>query len=284
MEPKNVQISADIPIVSIAERRRKVSANHKDKESAYPSKAFRRFIRRSAAVTHDVICELLWPTRCAICDMQGERVLCENCESLLQHIDEYKSCPLCGAPFSRIQCTECNTLMLDSAGLNALPFERMSHSVILDDAAKRIVTVYKDQDERRLACDIARILARKIAPEELRESFVISFIPDTAAAIRRRGFDHSEELARKLADLTGLHCKNLFARPESSDQRALGRSDRIANMRCSLKIDDKAEVPGNILLIDDVCTTGATIYSACLALKASGAKCIHVLTFGVVLE
>ena len=241
-------------------------------------------LRTFANNMREVVLETIWPTRCAICDMQGKSVLCRSCEENLVIIDDLAACPRCGAPYGRIQCTECNDLSLASMGLEQLPFEHMSHSVILDDEAKRVVSVYKDQDERRLADDIARILSRKVSPDIGRDSFCISYIPDTERAFRRRGFDHAQELASKLADICGLECVRILQRPSSADQRELGRLGRIENMLSSMQVDPNATIPQSVLLVDDVRTTGATVYSACIALKEAGVGRIRVLTFGIVME
>lgn len=232
----------------------------------------------------DVALEIVWPTRCAVCDMPGERVLCEACERKLEIIDLGRACERCGTPFGRVQCTECNDVMLAAAGMSGIPFDRMSHAVILDDAARRIVAVYKDADERRLVDDIARIMRGFIDPALARRGFVMTYIPDTAAAMRRRGFDHSQEIAATLAAMASMGCENLFERPQSIDQRKLGRSERIENMRSSMRVRSGIDIPERVLLVDDVCTTGATVYSACDALRGAGVREIHVLTFAQVMD
>ena len=57
--------------------------------------------------------ELLWPTYCAACGAPGS-VLCGQCRRSLAYIDWWRACPRCGAPFGRIQCTECNAVMLQA--------------------------------------------------------------------------------------------------------------------------------------------------------------------------
>ena len=244
----------------------------------------------SDSITHrllsyvkDVAFEILWPTRCAICDSTGDDVICDECKRKLRFIDRYEACSRCGAPHGSLQCTECNDLVLGSSGLEAFPLDSMSHAMILDDAAKRIVTAYKDQGERRLCDFIGEMIGNQIDPNVHREGFAITYIPDTARAFRRRGFDHSQEIANEVSRLSGIPCIGLFKRPKSIDQRKLGRASRIGNMANRLAIEEDAEVPSRLIIIDDVCTTGATIYSACLELQSKGAEHIRAVTFGRVL-
>lgn len=225
--------------------------------------------------------ETIWPTRCAVCDTPGENVLCEHCASRLPYVDMTLACPRCGSPFGRIQCTECNDVELASLNLETLPVDSMVHVTAMTDESRRLVTIYKDADERRLAHVLADMLARYISPDRVREHCVATYIPDTAEAVRRRGFDHAREIAIATAECAGIDCACLIERPKSSDQRKLGKRERIANMRDAVHVIEGAPIPESLLLIDDVCTTGATIYSAASALKAAGAKNVHAITFTV---
>lgn len=224
----------------------------------------------------DVALETLWPTRCAVCDRLGE-VLCDRCASRLSYVDVCLACPRCGAPHGRVQCTECNKVMLTATQRDSIPFARMAHAVTLDDAARRIVVTYKDQDERRLARSMAAIMARYVPPEW--EGAAVTFVPATAAARRRRGFDHAEVLACAVARELGVACVSTLARPRSHDQRGLSRSQRAANMGSRMHVLPAATPPERLIVVDDVCTTGATLYAAADALSAAGSTTLFALTF-----
>lgn len=235
---------------------------------------------RLARFAADTVLETLWPTRCAICDAPGS-VLCATCAHQLPFIDANRACPRCGAPFGSNQCTECNETMLAASGREALPVDGMAHALLADDAVRRIVTVYKDQNERRLAHEMALITARFIPPE-WREA-TMTFIPATDKARRRRGFDHAELIARELAKASSMPCTSLFAHPESLDQRKLGRHARKRNMEGLFSLLPDARTPDEALIVDDVCTTGATLFAAAEHLRAQGTRRIYALTFAKVL-
>ncbi|MEO2484083.1 double zinc ribbon domain-containing protein, partial [Eggerthella lenta] len=91
----------------------------------------------------EAIAETLWPTRCAVCDTPGE-VLCAPCSLNLSHIDWWRACPRCGAPFGRVQCSECNDVLMSVAGRDEPPFDACTSAVAFDDAAARIVRTWKD--------------------------------------------------------------------------------------------------------------------------------------------
>ena len=152
----------------------------------------RLYVRGAA----EALAETLWPTRCAVCDAPGE-VLCDACRSALPYLDWWRACPVCGAPFGRVQCSECNPVVLGRAGRDTVPYDGCASAVTFGEAPARIVRTYKDQGERRLAEPLACLMARARPPSWRPEA--VTFVPATSAARRRRGFDHAELLARGLA-------------------------------------------------------------------------------------
>lgn len=229
-------------------------------------------------VSAEIFAEALWPTRCASCDRPGA-TLCEACEQQLPYIDWNQACPLCGAPFGMQQCCECNTTMLNAASREKLPYARAVSAISYDEEAKRIVSAFKDKGERRLAYDMARIMTRYIPPEWLDESPLVTFVPASTAAFRKRGYDHAQLLSKEVANMAALDHASLYARPRSFDQRQLDRTKRLANMQKRIQLLPAASTPPSIIIVDDVCTTGATLFAACDALENTGVKHIYCLTF-----
>ena len=116
-----------------------------------------------ARLAKEAFLETLWPTRCAVCDAPGE-VLCGPCRQNLPYIDWWRACPRCGAPFGRVQCSECNAVMLQASGREAPPFAGAASAVAYQEGARRVVGAYKDQGERRLAETMATLMAPFVAP------------------------------------------------------------------------------------------------------------------------
>lgn len=249
------------------------SSGARPRSPARPRPSERRWRERA----FEVVAETLWPTRCAVCDRPGTP-LCPDCIASLPYIDSLLACPRCGAPFGRVQCTECNRVLLAAFGYEEPPYRQATSPLVLTEKVRRIVTVYKDQGERSLARPMASLMARAAPPPWLDDD-AVAFVPATAAARRRRGFDHAEHLARELSWLLDVDFTPLLATPRRLDQRRLGRAERIQNMREALRVLPGATVPDAVILVDDVCTTGSTLFAATEALKAQGARTIHALTF-----
>lgn len=152
---------------------------------------------------------------------------------------------------------------------------------ILEWPHDRMVRAYKDAGERRLATLIAQGMARAARaawPQELALLDCVAFVPCTPQAYARRGFDHMEAVARELAGLLDVPLDDVLARRSLKDQRDLGRLGRAANVQGTFAVLHRLDGQ-NILLVDDVFTTGATMGEAARALKARGAARVLGLTF-----
>ena len=229
-------------------------------------------VRRYARKAADAALELLYPTRCVGCEMPGE-LICDECREALPWIEQRCACPVCGAAFGDMTCTGCEGDWEPRATVAALGFS---------GTAARMATCLKDYHELRLAP--VNAAAMLVALEEAafwparggRPRFdagnvdAVCFVPATAEAYARRGYDHMELTARELAAMLGLPLADVLARDAASDQRDLGRSGRAANLAGTMRVVD--DVWGlRLLLVDDVVTTGASMREATRALLARGA-------------
>ena len=226
--------------------------------------------------------ELLWPTTCVICDKPGE-ILCKDCMQELPFIDRWRACSSCGAPMCAMQCTECNATALRGFEISKLPFDDAAQALALTDDVFRMIVAYKDGGEMRLSEVLAKMMLSYLEPHlaaSLGKSGALTYVPASRDALQRRGFDHAKLLAKHISDASGIRCLHLFEQPVSKDQRLLNKKERFENAMRSihLKEDTKQiKLPESILIIDDVYTTGSTMFAASIALKNAGAKHIHVL-------
>ncbi|MBQ9068008.1 MAG: ComF family protein, partial [Eggerthellaceae bacterium] len=167
-----------------------------------------------ARAAGEVAAETLWPSRCAVCGALGQ-VLCEECRKGLPYIDQWRSCPRCGAPFGMHQCTECNTFSLRGLGREKVPYAGCVSAVAFDGASARIVRLRKDAGDRALARPMAFAIACAVPPGWL-SGLQVTYVPSTKQALRKRGFCHARELAEEVAELLGIPCATLLSVPRSS--------------------------------------------------------------------
>lgn len=105
-------------------------------------------------------------------------------------------------------------------------------------------------------------------------------LPLHRSRLREREFNQSEELAKFIAeDFTKPLSSNALEKIKNTkSQTELKDFERFKNIKGSFKANKEAVQGKNILLIDDVLTTGATVSEASYALKESGANKVIVLT------
>lgn len=230
-----------------------------------------RLLRRAGVAAK----ELLWPTRCVMCDLPGE-LLCERCRSELPWIEQRLACPTCGAPYGALTCTECSGDWPLRSCVCALPFE---------GAGARLATTFKDGHELRLAPVIAAAIACAIDEAaawpardgdsrcDVVKLDAICFVPATHSAFLRRGYDHMELVAKELSWLLGLPLADVLARREAHDQRQLGRDERRQNLAGTVEVT--GDVCGmRLLVVDDVVTTGSSLCACAEALFDYGAQSV----------
>jgi ComF family protein len=105
-------------------------------------------------------------------------------------------------------------------------------------------------------------------------------VPLHSANHYERGYNQAVLLAQALSCRLGLPCwENALIRiRRTRPQFRLGKPERFANLQGSIMAASHRSLKGmRLLLIDDVCTTGATLRECALALRRAGAKRIQAL-------
>jgi predicted amidophosphoribosyltransferase len=114
-------------------------------------------------------------------------------------------------------------------------------------------------------------------PDELRRGAVVP-VPPQAARRRARGFDPAGALARALAARLDLPRAPVLARRDrASRQTRARRAARRAAGRIAVEVVSPA--PSEVLLVDDVHTTGATLEACATALRAAGSRMVLAVTY-----
>lgn len=96
--------------------------------------------------------------------------------------------------------------------------------------------------------------------------------------LNERGFDQAEIIAKSLSERFDVPKMNALKRVRSTGQQAEREElDRIKEMELS-PFESRGTIPENVLLVDDVWTTGATALAAVRTLKSAGAKRVWIYT------
>lgn len=169
-------------------------------------------------------------------------------------------------------CAPCAAELASDALERRLPGGlRVRSAVVFDGVAARVIRAFKEDGRTALASALGDVL-REVWPPEW--DAVPVPIPASASSMRRRGYAPVVLVCRR----AGWRPYELLrlARP-TADQRALGREERAVNLSGVMGVRGRAvaRLAGrDVVLVDDVVTTGATLAEAARALAAAG---IHVI-------
>ncbi len=228
-------------------------------------------LRQALRRSRDALLDLLFPPRCAGCRRLGA-LLCPDCLQALAPVGE-AICVRCGvATTARCTCITCKSDPPD-------PLRGMRGVVFYGGVAAAAIQALKYEGKKQLAAPLGDLLVAYLDAHPLPFDCVTP-APLHANRLAERGFNQAELLARRLSEVKGLPLRTdlVFRQRHTSQQVHLNRQERRANM-----IDAFAPQPGatlsgeRVLLIDDVCTSGATLRACGQALAAAGAGEIWAL-------
>lgn len=217
--------------------------------------------------------DIVFPKRCLICAAYGSH-LCDDCEDHIAAKDKLR-CIVCEQPTvtgaTHASCLTRNTLDgLIAAGL----FRQL----------QPLIHAYKYDLLQDLADPLARIFLDAINKRALApffSEFHLLPVPLHPSRLRWRGFDHTKALAGLVAENARIpFSPSVLARTRATiPQTSLDKPSRRLNMRGVFSCTDPSAVKGkNILLLDDIATTGTTLNECARVLKSAGVKKVWGLT------
>lgn len=227
---------------------------------------------------------ILFPPRCVFCDAILEPnvrlCVCGSCGSEIEFCSERACCEKCGKPivsFGKKQlCYFC-------ANTRSKKFDRIVSVFSYEGLARDAVLKFKSAALRGHLEVFCECISARIAEEyaELDFDLLCGVMPHS----RKNDNDSVDLLCKRLAARLNVHYeRNLFAYQRiTQKQSSLGWKERQANLKESIAINKKCELVGKtVLLLDDVCTTRATIMEYSRALKSAGAKRVFAVTLATV--
>lgn len=213
------------------------------------------------------ILDFLFPKRCVACGRIGN-YFCDSCRVKIRPIsDTERVCPMCGRlAFCGVTHPNCRTRY----GIDGL-----TSFFHYDGPVRKAIKALK----YRYVSDLAEeFVGLTQIPEQVGNDSILVPIPLHGTRYRQRGFNQAEVLGRAVAQRLHIPVRTDILRrtratpPQAEIKR---RQERLDNMKSSFA---SKPVFGNIILFDDVCTTGATLRNAASALKRAGAHHIWAMT------
>ena len=216
--------------------------------------------------------DLLYPPRCAACgeplSSTADEPFCEPCSDAVEPVPA--GCARCGLPGPDSVCGAC---------LAAPPaFESCSAGALFGGPLADAIRSFKYGDRPALARPLGTWLAGRVA-----FSGRPLLVPIPLGRRRRlaRGYDQAALLARAFARTAraaeALSPRALARIRETQPQVGRDRAARLGNVRGAFRADPRRVRGREVLLLDDVVTTGATADSAAEACLRAGARSVRVV-------
>jgi ComF family protein len=218
------------------------------------------------------VAEIFFPPTCLACGyvIPSKRPFCETCSVQLEPLPA-PHCIRCCEPgeFSLGSCPRCT--------LRSPPFARAFSPFVHEGAIARAIHQFKYEDHPELAPGLAELLASR-AGDFVPEIRTVCAIPLHRRRFRLRKYDQAQLLAAAFAKRTGRRMVQALTRWRATE-RQVGLTEIRRDLNMAGAFLASRRVKGEqLLLVDDVFTTGATARAASWALIQSGATRVAVLT------
>lgn len=213
-----------------------------------------------------------------------------------------RSCVICGRRLSPTERSLCSVCVLhlyrttfqftpednEMAQLfwGLLPVERTAALIYYEPRSETAALIYKLKYGHRpdIGEDLGRIMAEEMKPAGFLDGIdVLLPIPLSKKRYWQRGYNQSEMLARGMSEVTGLPVITKAVRRTNfrQSQTSLTRKERQENVEGTFVLRHPELLENkHVLLIDDICTTGATLLACSEAIRSVKGIHISILTLG----
>ncbi len=196
-------------------------------------------------------------------------------------------CPYCGAVIkpNETACVYClENLPNENLQKSILGIYRLTGAVYYEGKYKNAILGIKSGEGLQFAYQLGALMCEKLRENVAETDFdVITFVPMHKDDLMKKGFNHSEVLAKAISEILDIPCEALLKKTKiNSPQHKLPAHKRAKNVEGVYKAINKSLVKGRkILVVDDIITTGHTLSECARVLKEKEADNIHFLTFAV---
>lgn len=201
----------------------------------------------------DYALEIIFPPKCGICGKIGEGYICNNCYNMFVINKIYKN-------------------------YNREKFHMLKYEGIIRDK----LIEYKFNDKSHLYRMFYEILIKdKNACDFLKGYDIIIPVPIHKKRKSLRGYNQSELIAKKLSDRfkMPMYIDVLKKQINTIPQSSLGKKARKSNAQNVYKVDNMQKIKNkNVVIVDDIYTTGATANECIKVLKDAGAYRVGIIT------
>lgn len=184
-------------------------------------------------------------------------------------------------PPDRLLCRACEDNLPDEPPRRIIRLDGGREAPVLaplryEGGYRETLLLYKFEGYRVMALRIGALMAGLV--KELPERrWTVTYVPLSREGLRDRGYDQSELLAWQVARHNGLRVRRLLEKVKKTrTQHDLGLEDRRTNLIGAYRAS-KSAAGRDILLVDDIVTSGSTLKECAEELYRAGARSVYCI-------
>ncbi len=205
----------------------------------------------------------------------GNSRICGICRNEIMYAGDV-TCRRCGRPLYDATAEFCN----DCKKYEHI-FDRGVSLLVYNDISRGAIFRFKYRNRQEYSDFFASETAKKLGREiKAFNADAIIAVPLHKDKLRQRGFNQSELLAKKIAELLNINFISdyMLRIRKTAPQKNLNRDERRKNLKKSFKIRQNDVKLKKIIVIDDIYTTGSTIDEIAYVLKKAGVSKVYFVT------
>ena len=224
------------------------------------------------------VLEKMYPKRCPFCQEISSKGICDDCRKQVVKVGKIK-CIHCGKPLegeTKEYCRDCERRKSNYEQGRSL----WVHIPPVSNSVYRL----KYHNKRYYA----EIFGKELADEfefQIRRWGIQAIIPIPLhrSKMRKRGYNQAELLAKQLSECMGIPMEKdvLYRIKKTRPLKEMNGEQRHRNLKGAFAVSKSWNPRQNILLIDDIYTTGNTIHRVAKVLKNAGAQKVYFLTISI---
>lgn len=220
--------------------------------------------------------DFIFPKTCYICQKEGD-YLCNECFKRFIKVDPINKCHICNREsrigFVHNECRELTYL------------EGVVNLTVYDGVIKNIIYDIKYNYYFAITETLGKIMSDFLQFYSFNSyNTVLTFVPTSKKKYMLRGFNQSELLTRHLSKYSGINCVKFLSKTHNTGAQAkLHKFERAENLKDAFILHENISKESNIvniIIVDDVFTTGATLNECAKIIKSKFPK---VNIFGFVI-
>lgn len=219
----------------------------------------------------EALLDLLFPPHCVGCHRPGTW-LCPECREKIEFITE-PVCPRCGRPV-----TQPGRLCPICRRMNP-PIDGIRSAAYFEGVLREGIHHFKYRGIRALARPLGQLMSERWSFYHIPGEVLIP-VPLHPSRLAERGYNQAMLLARELGATLDLPVEtgSLVRVRATASQVTLDAAARRENVRDAFRCLDDQVAGRQVVLVDDVCTTGATLSACSIALQEAGADSVWAYT------